>query len=67
MFKNYITIAVRSLLRKKAYTLINVAGLALGITTCVIIFLIIKHELSFDTSFSKAKNIYRIVRNSTDA
>ena len=67
MLKNYLTIAVRSLLRKKAYTLINVAGLALGITTCVIIFLIIKHELSFDTSFSKAKNIYRIVRNSTDA
>jgi putative ABC transport system permease protein len=44
MLKNYFTIAFRNLLRNKSYTFINVAGLALGITTCIIIFLIIKRE-----------------------
>ena len=67
MLKNDLTIAFRKLLRDKSYTFINVAGLALGITTCIIIFLIIKRELSFDTSFANAKNIYRIVRATKDA
>jgi len=67
MLKNYFTIAFRNLLRNKSYTFINVAGLALGITTCIIIFLIIKRELSFDLAFSNSKNIYRIVRATSDA
>lgn len=67
MLKNYFTIAFRNLLRNKSYTFINVAGLALGITTCIIIFIIIKREVSFDQAFSKSKNIYRIVREVTDA
>lgn len=67
MIKNYFTIAFRSILRNKSYAFINIAGLALGITTCLIIFLIIKKEMSFDTSFSKADAIYRVVRHSTDA
>lgn len=67
MLRNYFTIAFRSLLRNKSYTLINVLGLALGITTCIVIFLIIRHELSYDKGFSKADNIYRIIRHSTDA
>jgi len=67
MLKNYFTIAFRNLLRNKSYTFINVAGLALGITTCIIIFLIIKREVSFDQAFSNSKNIYRIVRETSDA
>jgi putative ABC transport system permease protein len=67
MLKNYFTIAFRNLLRNKSYTFINVAGLALGITTCIIIFLIIKREVSFDQAFANSKNIYRIVRETTDA
>jgi putative ABC transport system permease protein len=67
MLKNYFTIAFRNLLRNKSYTFINVAGLTLGITTCIIIFLIIKREVSFDKAFSNSKNIYRIVRETTDA
>lgn len=67
MLRNYFTIAFRSLLRNKSYTLINILGLALGITTCIVIFLIIRHELSYDKAFTKAERIYRIVRHSTDA
>ncbi len=67
MIKNYFVIAFRSILRNKSYASINIAGLALGITTCLIIFLIIKREVSYDTVFSRAESIYRIVRHSTDA
>lgn len=67
MIKNYFIIAFRNLVRNKSYTFINVAGLALGITTCIIIFIIIKRELSFDQAFSNSKNIYRIVCETSDA
>jgi putative ABC transport system permease protein len=67
MIKNYFIIAFRNLLRNKSYTFINVAGLALGITTCIIIFLIIKREVSFDKAFANSENIYRIVREAKDA
>jgi putative ABC transport system permease protein len=67
MIKNYLTIAFRSILRNKSYSFINIAGLALGITTCLVIFLIIKREMSFDTGFSKANSIYRVVHHAKDA
>jgi putative ABC transport system permease protein len=67
MIRNYFTIALRGILRNRSYTFINVTGLALGITTCLIIFLIIKRELSFDSTFSKADLTYRIVRDFKDA
>lgn len=67
MLQNYFKIAIRSLLRNKSYTFINVAGLSLGITTCLITFLIINYELSFDSFHSKADRIYRVVRNTKNA
>ncbi len=67
MLKNYFTIALRGLARNKVYAFINIAGLALGITTCLVIFLIIKYELSYDTTFSKADNIYRITNHTSSA
>src|ERR1700754_2631211 len=48
MFKNYFKTAFRNLLRNKAFTTINVLGLALGIATCLLIMLFVNHELSFD-------------------
>lgn len=62
MIKNYFTIALRSFLRNRNYTLINILGLSIGITACIIIFLLITHELSFDRFHSKYDQIYRIVR-----
>jgi putative ABC transport system permease protein len=60
MFKNYITTAFRNLLRNKSYTIINVLGLSLGIACSLVLFLVIRHELSYDRFHAKADRIYRI-------
>ncbi|CAA9234095.1 MAG: Acidobacterial duplicated orphan permease (function unknown) [uncultured Adhaeribacter sp.] len=60
MLRNFITTAFRSLKRNKANSVINIAGLALGIACCLMIFLVVRHERSYDTFHSKADRIYRI-------
>jgi ABC-type antimicrobial peptide transport system permease subunit len=60
MIKNYFIIAFRNLKRNKAYTLINVLGLSLGITCAILIFTMVNYHLSFDTFHSKADKIFRI-------
>ena len=62
MLKSYLTIAVRSLTRYKAYSLINVAGLAIGMTCCMLILLFVQHELSYDRFHRDADRIYRVLR-----
>jgi putative ABC transport system permease protein len=61
MLKNYLTIAFRNLRSKKGYAFINVLGLAIGITVCLLIFLVIRFETSFDNFHSKRDHIYRVV------
>ncbi len=61
MIRNYIRIATRKLLRNKSYTTINIIGLSVGIASCLLIFLIVQFELSFDTYHSKKDRIYRLV------
>ena len=63
MIKNYIVIALRNFLKNKGYTLINILGLSLGLTSCIIIFLVIAYDLSFDKFHTKYDRIYRIVRD----
>ncbi len=60
MLKNYFIIAWRNITRHKAYTIINVAGLALGICACIVIFLVSRYELSFDTFHPGKEFIYRV-------
>ncbi|MEP2025711.1 MAG: ABC transporter permease [Reichenbachiella sp.] len=60
MLKNYFLVAFRSLLRDKFYSSINVLGLALGITCCLLIMIYISDELSYDRMHTKADRIYRI-------
>ena len=60
MIKNYITIAVRNLLKHKFYTLINIFGLAIGIACCLILVFYVKNELSYDKHNEKFERIYRI-------
>jgi len=62
MFKNYLKTTIRTLTKNKVYTLINVAGLALGIVCALAIFLIIRLQSSFDTYHKDPQNIYRVVR-----
>ena len=61
MLTNHFKIALRSLLRHKSYSVINVLGLSLGIAGSLIIFLLVKFHLSFDTYHAKADRIYRLV------
>jgi ABC-type antimicrobial peptide transport system permease subunit len=61
MFKNYFKTAFRSLSRKRNYVVINIAGLAVGIAVCMIIFIIIQFQTSFDTFHSKKDRIYRVL------
>ena len=60
MFKNNIVIAYRNLIRKKGYSFINIAGLAVGIASSVMILLFVQDELSYDRHHEKADNIYRV-------
>lgn len=61
MFRNYIKIAWRNLLRNRVYAAINVIGLALGISACLVIFLSVHFELGYDTFHPGKENIYRVV------
>ena len=61
MFRNYIITALRNLYRNKANTTINVLGLTLGITCSLVLFLVIRYELSFNQHFADNDRMYRIV------
>ena len=60
MFKNYLKIAVRNLLRHKTYSLVNILGLSIGIACTLLIMLWVFDELNYDSFHKKGKNIYRI-------
>lgn len=67
MLKNYLKTAYRSLLRKKSYALINIAGLAVGVAVCMMIYIIIQLQTSFDDFHSNKRRIYRILTESHHA
>lgn len=67
MIKNYFKTAFRNLWRNKNFTVINIAGLAVGIAVCLCIFLVIQFELSFDNFHSKKDRIYRIITEQQNA
>jgi putative ABC transport system permease protein len=60
MLKNYLKIALRNILRDKVFSIINIAGLAIGIATCLIIMLFVQDELSYDKFNEKADRIVRV-------
>lgn len=60
MIRNFITLAWRNLLRNKLHSLINISGLAVGISSCLVIYLIVSFELSFNRGFQAYDHIYRI-------
>jgi len=67
MFKNYFKTAFRSLIRNRNYTIINIAGLAVGIAVCMMIFIIIQYQTSFDDFHSKKERTYRVLTESHHA
>ena len=62
MIKNYLLLAVKNLRKQKLFSLINIMGLTIGITCCLMLFLFIQNEFSYDNFHKNGKNIYRIMR-----
>src|SRR5580693_554367 len=60
MIRNYLKTAVRSLLKNKGFTTINILGLSLGLMTCLLILFYVFDELSYDKYNEKADRIYRL-------
>lgn len=60
MILNYFKTAYRNLIRYKGYALINIAGLAIGIAACLLLFMVVRYELSYDTFRPNADRIYHI-------
>src|SRR5687768_416284 len=60
MIGNYFTIALRQLRKHRFYTLINIFGLTIGITACLVIFLYVRFELSYDRFHENANRIVRV-------
>ena len=62
MIKNYLTVAVRNLMRHKLYTSINVLGLAIGLACGILILLYIQQEFAVDRSHTLGDRIYKVIR-----
>ncbi len=63
MFRNYLVIAIRNLLKHKGYTFINIIGLAIGLSSALLILLYVQDELSYDKFHEKSDQIYRVYLN----
>lgn len=68
MFFNYLKVGIRSLLKNKTFSLINIFGLATSMSVCIIIIMLVADQLSYDRHNTKRESIYRIntQRDNTD-
>lgn len=60
MFKNFLLISLRNLLRDKVFLILNLLGLSIGIAGSILIMMYVRHELSYDKFHHNAKGIYRV-------
>jgi putative ABC transport system permease protein len=60
MWRNYWTVAVRALAKSKTYSIINIAGLAIGMAACIMILLYIRYEQSYDAWLPDVQNTYEL-------
>lgn len=63
MFKLNLKIALRNLWKNKGYTLINILGLSIGMASCILIFIFIRYQMSYDKGYKNGDRIYRVVSN----
>src|ERR1700754_1069209 len=66
MIKNYFKVAFRNIIRHKAYSAINISGLAIGMACSILILLWVRNELSYDRFHTNANQVYRITCNLGD-
>jgi len=64
MLRNYLRVAIRNLLKNRTYSLVNIIGLTIGLTGCLVLSNVVINELSYDTSWKNKKNIYRVISKS---
>ena len=62
MFKNYVIVALRNIRRQKLYAFIKIFGLSIGIAACILIYLFVVDELSFDNFHKNGERLFRVVR-----
>lgn len=62
MFKNYLKVATRNILRQKEYSLLNILGLSIGLASFLLIFLFIRYHMSFDKYHENADRIFRVIQ-----
>jgi putative ABC transport system permease protein len=67
MFRNYLTIAYRNILRHKLFSFINILGLSLGIAVCLLIILMVIDQFSYDVYNPNRDRVYRIISEQTSA
>ncbi|MBN2382844.1 ABC transporter permease [bacterium] len=67
MFRNYLKFALRNLVRQKAYALISIVSLALGLSGLIVVALFVQDELSYDRFHLKGDRLFRIVQNNVTA
>ena len=63
LFRHHLTIGWRNLIRNKTYSLINVTGLTLGITCCLVLFIFVRYESTFDSGHLRSTQTYRVVQH----
>jgi putative ABC transport system permease protein len=66
MLKNYLSVAIRNLLRNKAFSVINILGLSIGISSALVIYIIAHHDFSFDRFEQGGDCIYRVVAEASN-
>ena len=60
MWRNYWTVAVRALAKSRSYSIINIAGLAIGMAACIMILLYIRYEESYDSWLPGVEDTYQL-------
>ncbi len=60
MWRNYLTVGIRALIKNKTYAFINIAGLAIGMAACLMILLFVRHETSYDRWIPNHENVYQL-------
>jgi len=61
MLRNYIKIAFRNLIRDRAYAVLNLLGLSVGLASVIMIMAYVRYELSYDKSYSNSQQVYRLL------
>ena len=63
MIQNYLISAIRNILRNKSFSILNILGLALSLSVCLLIIQIIQDQMSYDDFHQKSDRIYRVLTN----